>query len=77
MDYKYKIDIKKIKQVKDDLGYSSKAQFAIDCWVSKPTVIAIFKTKTSGMKFLRGISDLSFKNKNRTTARKPLEFTIE
>lgn len=31
MDYKYKIDIKKIKQVKDDLGYSSKAQFAIDC----------------------------------------------
>lgn len=61
--YRYPVDRSKIEAVKIELWYSNQAKFAEDCGVKAPTFITIMKSGMSGMKFLRGISELTKKCK--------------
>lgn len=62
---KVKVNFKKIEDIQMELKYKNAQQFALDCWVTYPTYLAVKKTKTSGMKFLIGLDTLVAKEKGK------------
>lgn len=62
---KISVDTKKIEDIRYWYGYSDAVLFAKDCGVSYPTYLDVKKTKTSWLKFLKGLIKLVKEKENK------------
>lgn len=63
-----KIDLKKINEVKDRYGFTTKKAFAQGCKVSLPTLLAVERTWKAG-KFLNSLVSFLQENGEKVTSK--------